>query len=429
MTTMKYCGLLLALFLVVVGLVACSEEKAKSQPSKPPVPVKVDKATSRDVPVTLRTVGTVEAQATVELRARVSGQLLQVHFQEGVDVRKGALLFTIDPASFQVALRRAEAQLGRQQAMAATAREKERRYAVLVNEGLISHQDYDLLRAEADALEAAAAADRASVEDARLQLSWSRITAPIAGRTGSLLAHAGDLISANGTQPLLVIHQVEPIDVSFTLPERELPRLRQALAAGTLPVQAIPEGATAASEAGSLTFIDNAVDTATGTIRLKATFTNLERSLWPGQFVTVSITLDTLKNTTVVPGAAVQTGQQGTFVFVAKEDGSAEMRPVKAGITFENVTVINEGISPGGWRQRRSAAHPGPGHRRRPAYLTAADPLHHPGDLLLHGPDAGLDSKKGAAQATTFHARHMKKVGPPRWRAKGQCISCHYRYW
>jgi len=347
MTTMKYCGLLLALFLLGGGLVACSEEKSKSPPTKPPVPVKVDKASSRDVPVTLRTVGTVEAQATVELRARVSGQLLQVHFHEGADVRKGALLFTIDPASFQVALRRAEAQLGRQQAMATTAREKERRYAVLVNEGLISRQDYDLLRAEADALEAAVAADRATVEDARLQLSWSRITAPISGRTGSLLAHAGDLISANGTQPLLVIHQVEPIDVSFTLPERELPRLRQALAAGTLPVQAIPEGAIAASEDGSLTFIDNAVDTATGTIRLKATFTNLERNLWPGQFVTVSIALDTLKNVTVVPAAAVQTGQQGTFVFVAKEDGSAEMRPVKAGITFENVTVINEGISPG----------------------------------------------------------------------------------
>lgn len=347
-TIMRHCGRLLLLLLVLSGgLTACSDEKSKTPPPRPPVPVKIGKATSRGVPVTLRAVGTVEARATVELRARVGGQLMQVHFQEGEDVRKGTPLFTIDPQPFQVALRRAEAQAGQQQALATTAREKERRYAVLVKEGLISQQDYELLRAEADSLEAAVAADRAAIEDARLQLSWSRIAAPISGRTGSLLAHVGDQVRANDTQPLLVIHQVEPIDVSFTLPERELPRLRQAMAAGSLPVQALPEGAGAAPETGRLTFVDNAVDTATGTIRLKATYTNAARTLWPGQFVTVLITLATLENATVVPAAAVQTGQQGTYVFVAREDGSAELRPVETGLTDAGEIVIVKGLKPG----------------------------------------------------------------------------------
>jgi len=343
----KQTGLLLLLVFLTALLPACSEEKPKGPPPRPPVPVKIAKATSRNVPVTLRAVGTVEAQASVELRARVGGQLAKVHFREGQDVHQGAPLFTIDPEPFQVALRRSEAQLVRQQALATTAREKERRYAVLVNEGLISRQDYDLLSAEAAALEAAVAADRATVEDARLQLAWSRITAPISGRTGRLLAHAGDLVRANDTQPLLVIHQVEPIDVSFTLPERDLPRLRQSLAAGTLPVQALPEGAGTAAETGTLTFIDNEVDTATGTIRIKATFANTGRTLWPGQFVTALITLSVLENATVVPGAAIQTGQQGTFVFVAKDDGSAELRPVETGLSEGGETVIAKGLQPG----------------------------------------------------------------------------------
>jgi len=347
MTPQRF-GLLLALLLPLSGwLTACSEEQPQGPPPRPPVPVVTAKAASRDVPVIVRAVGTVEAQATVALRARVGGQLAKVHFREGQDVRQGAPLFTLDPEPFQVALRRAEAQLARQQALANTAREKERRYAVLVEEGLISRQDYEFLSAEAAALEAAVAADRAAVEDARLQLAWSRISAPISGRTGSLLAHVGDLVRANDSQPLLVIHQVEPIDVSFTLPERDLPRLRQALAAGTLPVQAFPEAVESAAATGRLTFIDNAVDTATGTIRLKATFANNGRTLWPGQYVTVFITLAVVENATVVPSAAIQTGQQGTFVFVVKEDASAELRPVETGLTEGDVTVVAKGLQPG----------------------------------------------------------------------------------
>jgi multidrug efflux system membrane fusion protein len=283
----------------------------------------------------------------VEVRARVGGQLTGVHFQEGQEVRKGAPLFTIDPEPYRVALRQAEARLIRNQALARATREKEQRYLSLTSEGLTSRQEYDLIKADAEALEASVAADRAAVEEARLQLDWTRIAAPLTGRTGSLMAHAGDLITANGSQPLLVIHQLEPIDVSFTLPEKELARVRAALASGKLAVAALLPGEEQHPATGELTFIDNAVDTRTGTIRLKGSFANADRRLWPGQFVTALITLASFDNATVVPAAAVQTGQNGTFVFVARSDGSAELRPVVPGVTFAEVTVISDGVKSG----------------------------------------------------------------------------------
>jgi len=338
--------LLLAL-LTATLLAACNQEQSKGPPPRPPIPVQVGQATTRTIPLQVRTVGNVEARSTVEVLARVGGQLAQVHFQEGQDVRKGAPLFTIDPAPYQIALRQAEARLQKDQALAASAREKERRYQVLSGEGLVSRQDYDLIKAEAESLEASVAADRATVEDARLQLSWTHIAAPITGRTGGLLAHAGDMVRTNSEQPLLIIHQVEPIDVSFTVPERDLLQLRRALQAGVLPVGALLPGEENAPETGELTFIDNAVDSKTGTIRLKASFKNTNRRLWPGQFVTVLITLDSFTNATVVPAAAVQTGQKGTFVFIARADGTAELRPVTAGITHEGVTMIRDGVKPG----------------------------------------------------------------------------------
>ena len=338
--------LLPAVALLLAMLVACGKEQSKTPPAKPPVPVKIAQASTRTVPLQIRAVGTVEARSTVEVRARVSGQLNLVHFQEGHDVSRGGPLFTIDPEPYRIALRQAEAQLQKNQALAAAAREKTKRYQTLTGEGLISQQDFELIRADAEALEASVAADRAAVEDAKLQLAWTRIASPLTGRTGSLLVHAGDLVSANGSQPLVVIHQVEPIDVSFTVPEKELPRLRSAAQGGSLTVGALLPGEEQNPELGELSFIDNAVDTKTGTIRLKGSFNNAGRRLWPGQFVTVLITLDSIKDATVVPTAAVQTGQQGTYVYVARSDGTAELRPVRAGITHDGVTVIQEGIMP-----------------------------------------------------------------------------------
>lgn len=346
--SIRQIGMMLAVVIPLTVLLAgCGKEQSKGPPAKPPVPVKIGQATSRTVPLQVRAVGTVEARSTVEIRARVGGQLTQVHFSEGQDVGKGAPLFTIDPVPFQIALRQAEARLQKDQALAATAREKERRYQVLVGEGLISRQDYDLIKAEAESLEASVAADRAAVDDAKLQLSWCHLTAPLTGRTGSLMAHAGDLVAANGSQPLLIIHQIEPIDVSFTIPEKELPRVRAAMQGSALPVAALLPGEEQQPETGELTFIDNAVDTRTGTIRLKASFANAGRRLWPGQFVTVMITLASFDNATVVPSAAVQTGQKGTFVYIARSDGTAELRPVKTGIAFEDATIVTEGVKPG----------------------------------------------------------------------------------
>jgi multidrug efflux system membrane fusion protein len=339
--------LLLLALLAAALLAGCGEEKPQGPPPRPPIPVKIAQAESRTVPLQIQAVGTVEPRATIEVRSRVGGELLTVHFREGEDVRKGALLFTIDPAPFQIALRQAEARLARDQTLAATAREKERRYQSLTGEGLISRQDYDLIRAEAESLEATVAADRAAVEEAGLQLAWSRIEAPLTGRTGSLLTHAGDLVVASGSQPLVIIHQMEPIDVSFTVPEQELVRVRGALAGGTLAVAVLFPGEENRPIAGELSFIDNAVDSRTGTIRLKASFANTDRRLWPGQFVTAVMTLASFADATVVPTAAVQTGQQGTFVYLVKEDGTAELRPITRGITFEKQTVVSEGLRPG----------------------------------------------------------------------------------
>lgn len=344
---LKRSGSLLLIVLTAVLAPACSEDKPKGPPPRPPVPVKAGQALTRTVPLQVRAVGNVEARSTVGVRARIAGELVGVHFREGQEVRRGAPLFSIDPEPYRIALRQSEARLARDQALAATAREKERRYQTLTGEGLISRQEYDLLRAEAEALEATVAADRAAVEDARLQLAWCRISAPLTGRSGSLMVHVGDQVRANGDQPLVVIHQVEPIDVTFTVPEKELARVRAALAGGSLPVSALLPGEEGNPATGTLSFIDNAVDTRTGTIRLKASFANADHRLWPGQFVTVHITLAAYDNATVVPAAAVQTGQQGTFLFVARADGTAELRPVRTGITFEGMTVIDEGVKPG----------------------------------------------------------------------------------
>lgn len=335
---------LAALLAAVLLLAACQEEPAKA-PAKPPVPVRVAQVASRDVPVALRAVGTVEPRATVEVRARVGGVLEQVAFREGSDVRRGELLFLIDPQPFQVAVQRAAAQAARQQALAAAARDKERRYAALIGEGLISRQEYELLRAEAEALEAAVAGEQAALADARLQLDWTRISAPLAGRTGALQAHAGDLVAAGGVQPLVVIHQMEPIDVAFTVPERELARLRQALAAAPPAVRAEAGGTVV--DGGTLSFVDNGIDSASGTIRLKASFANRERALWPGQYVNLEVRLATLPAAVVVPTAALQRGQQGSYVFVVRSERTVELRPVTIGQADGSDTVVASGLQPG----------------------------------------------------------------------------------
>jgi multidrug efflux system membrane fusion protein len=275
----------------------------------------------------------------------VGGELVGVHFKEGQDVKKGAPLFTIDPRPYEAALKQAEANLGRDLAQAKHAREDARRYESLIQKGVVPQQQYDRFRADADALEATVLADRAAVENAKIQLGYCSIHSPIDGRTGSLIVQQGNHIKAEDIS-LVVINQIVPIDVAFSVPEQFLSEIKKYMALGKLQVEALVPMDDERPERGVITFIDNAVDTNTGTIRLKGTFANREKKLWPGQFVNVVLTLTTEPNAIVVPTQAIQTGQEGQYVFVVKQDLTVESRPVVAGRSMNNETVVKKGLNP-----------------------------------------------------------------------------------
>lgn len=342
-------GLAAGIFLAGLGvflLTGCSGKK--SEQSGPPLaPVTVETVSRKSVPVQLRTMGNVEPFTTVGIKARIDGTLNRVHFTEGQDVQKGALLFTIDPRPLEAALRQSEATLARDRAQFENAKKDAGRYAELARKGYVSQEQYEQLRTNADALSAVVQADLAQVENAKLQLGYCSIYAPVSGRAGGLLLHEGNLVKANADTPMVVINQIQPVNVTFTVPEKDLPEIRKYMAAGKLPLQveAFSSAEDKSPVRGSLSFIDNAVDKATGTIMMKASFPNQDRRLWPGQFVNVVMTLAVRKDATVVPSAAVQTSQQGQFVYVVKGD-TAELRPVIAGIEYEGLTVIEKGVTP-----------------------------------------------------------------------------------
>ncbi len=339
----------LSLLSIAAGWVlmpGCSSQKAQSAPSIA-VPVVVAPAVEKTVPVELRAIGNVQAYNTVQVKTQVPGELTGVFFKEGDDVKRGQLLFTLDPRPLESDLKRQQATLARDQAEAANARAQATRYAKLMEEGVVAREQYDQYRTQAEAMEAVAQADKNAVETARLQLAYTRIFAPLAGRTGSLLVHRGNIVKENDDKSVLVaINQLTPIYVEFAVPERYLPQVKAQTSAGKLKVQAMAPGQTEPEE-GTLTFLDNTVDPTTGTIRMKGTFDNPSRRLWPGQFVDVVLRLSERPNAVVVPTQAVQTGQQGQFVFVIKNDMTAEQRPVKAGQAVEGETIIEQGVQPG----------------------------------------------------------------------------------
>ena len=336
-------GILGLLFLAFFSS-ACSNEKSK-KPVSAPIPVTVSIAIQKTVPVELRAIGNVQAYSTVTVKSKVGGELVGVHFKEGQDVKKGAPLFTIDPRPYEAALKQAEANLGRDLAQAKHAREDARRYESLIQKGVVPQQQYDKFRTDADALEATVLADRAAVENARIQLGYCSIHSPIDGRTGSLIVQQGNHIKAEDIN-LVVINQIVPIDVAFSVPEQFLSEIKKYMALGKLQVEALVPMDDERPERGVITFIDNAVDTNTGTIRLKGTFANREKKLWPGQFVNVVLTLTTEPNAIVVPSQAIETGQEGQYIFVVKEDLSVESRPVVAGRSMNNETVVKKGLNP-----------------------------------------------------------------------------------
>jgi multidrug efflux system membrane fusion protein len=324
----------------------CSSQKAQSAPPVA-VPVVVAPAVEKTVPVELRAIGNVQAYNTVQVKTLVPGELTGVFFKEGDDVKQGQLLFTLDPRPLESDLKRLQAMMARDQAEAANARAQATRYAKLMEEGVVAREQYDQYRTQAEAMEAAAQADKSAVETARLQLAYTKIFAPLSGRTGSLLVHRGNIVKENDDKSVLVaINQLTPIYVEFALPERYLPQVKAQTSAGKLKVQAVAPGETTPEE-GTLTFVDNTVDPTTGTIRMKGTFANPSRRLWPGQFVDVVLRLSERPNAVLVPTPAVQTGQLGQFVFVINSDMTAEQRPVKAGEAVEGSTIIEQGVQPG----------------------------------------------------------------------------------
>jgi len=321
----------------------CSDEKS-NKPAAASIPVTVSMAIQKTVPVQLRAIGNVQAYSTVTIKSKIGGELVRVHFTEGQDVKKGDFLFTIDPRPYEAALKQAEANLERDLAHAKHAREDARRYESLIQKGVVPQQQYDKFRTDADALEATVIADRAAVENAKIQLGYCSIHSPIDGRTGSLIVHQGNHIKAEDIN-LVVINQIIPIDVTFSVPEQFLSEIKKFMASRKLQVEALVPMNEERPERGGITFIDNAVDTNTGTIRLKGTFANHEKKLWPGQFVNVVLTLATEPNAIVVPSQAIQTGQEGQYVFVVKSDLTVESRPVVAGRTVDTETVVQKGLN------------------------------------------------------------------------------------
>jgi multidrug efflux system membrane fusion protein len=326
-------------------LPACSE-KEKPKP-KPPVPVMAATVVQKTVPVQIRVIGNVEAYNTVSIKAQVNGMLEKVLFSEGQDVKKGQLLFTIDKRSFAAALSQARAAMARDTAQEKYAREQARRYGELLKDGIVTQDQYDQLRSNADALAESVRADRAAVDNAAVQLSYCSIRSPIDGRTGNLMVQQGNLVKANDVPVLVTINQVNPIYVTFSIPEKNLAEIKKYMAAGNLRVEAFVPNDSGPAEQGELSFLDNAVDTATGTIKIKGTFANKGRRLWPGQFVNVALTLTNIPNAVVVPTQAIQTGQEGQYIFVVKPDHTVESRPVTAGESLDGETVIAKGVNSG----------------------------------------------------------------------------------
>lgn len=344
--------LAIALALIGAALAGIFLTRSEGIPQRekrdPVVPVRVALAVKRAVPVQLQAIGTVEAFAAVAIKSRVDGQLIGVHFREGQDVKKGDLLFTIDPRPFQVALREAQARLERDIALADKAELDAQRYAELVARNHVSRDKYEQYRSNAVALRALAAADRANVDRARLQLEYCTIHAPLSGRTGRLLVDAGSQIKAGDDKGGMVeIVQIMPIHVAFAVPQQHLAEITARMAAGPLSVEAVIAGTPPLNRTGRLGFLDNKVNSQTGTIMLKAEFANTDRTLWPGQFVTAVLTLTTRPDAVVIPAVAIQVGQEGRFVFVLKPDGTVESRPVTAGMSVGDDTVIEKGLAPG----------------------------------------------------------------------------------
>lgn len=339
--------------VALAGASACSGKEGGAAaingtaPKRPPAPVTTGVVTKADVPVDVDAIGHVEASQTVSISSRIGGELVEVHFKEGDTVIPGQTLFTIDERPYKIALDLAKARLTRDQAIARNADRAAARIGALAASDITSKAEHDAASASAGSARATIAADLADVAAAELNLSYCVISAPIGGRTGALLIHAGNLVRANDTQPLVTIRQTDPARVAVSIPERYLPRLRHRIdSSEPLTLEATPEGDGAVASKGTLALVDNAIDASTGTITVFGTFPNADHNLWPGQYVKTRVRLAVDKDQVVVEARAVQDGQNGNFVYVV-EDKKAKLQPVKVARIQDDVAIIAEGLTPG----------------------------------------------------------------------------------
>jgi multidrug efflux system membrane fusion protein len=356
------------------------------------VPVVVATAVQKSVPTQIRAVGNVEAYSTVAIKSQVTGVIYKIHFKEGDDVKKDQLLFTIDPRPFEAAVKQAEANLARDNAQLNNARDQAKRYAELVDKQYVSREQYDQIRTNADAAQAVVEADKAAVDNAKVQLSYCYIYSPVSGRVGSFLINEGNLVRVNDGAPLVVINQISPIFVSFAVPEQFLTALKRHMMSGKLLIDASFAADEGRPEQGRLEFIDNAVDRSTGTVRLKGVFSNGERRLWPGQFVNAALTLTTQGDAVVIPSESIQVGPEGQQVFVVTGDKRVEQRLVTVGQTQQGESVITKGLAAGEMVVRE-------------------------GQFLL-GPDARVDIKDSAK--TDEAAKGEARKGRAKTKTKGE---------
>ncbi|HEV3061244.1 MAG TPA: efflux RND transporter periplasmic adaptor subunit [Vicinamibacterales bacterium] len=335
---------------------ACSGEAVQQTPGagtgrgggqNPPIPVTIASVEQKAVPLDVQAIGTVIAASTVAVHAQITGELTSVNFKEGDEVQQGQVLFTLDKRPLEAALLQAEANLQRDIALTQNAQAQSVRYDDLLKRGIATHEQVDQFKSTAASLDATVMADRAAVDSAKVQLEYATISAPITGRTGLLQVHRGNLVRAGDTIPIVTLNRIQPVYVTFAIPESMLPQFKHYMAAGSVRVEAKAPNEDGRPSVGQIDFIDNAVDATTGTIKIKGTFANEDRRLWPGLFVNVTVTLTTDPNATVVPTAAVQSGQQGTYVYVVKSDQTVELRPVTVARTRGDRSIVGSGLRAG----------------------------------------------------------------------------------
>ncbi len=330
--------------LLALCLTACSGDKKAQQQTQAPR-VRVEQAVRSDARRVLQVVGNVKASASVGVVSRVTGEIVKVHFAEGQDVEEGQTLISLDDRPFVAQLREKKALLAKSRAQLAKASEDMRRYAELVKNGYVSREAYEAASTEAAALKGTVQSDAAAVESAALQVSYCTLTAPIGGRVGSLSVDKGNMVKENADTPLLTIHTISPCYVVFSVPEHNLSTIFERQAEGPVTVTATPLGGE--PEQGELTLVENEVDTRTGTIRLRATFDNEKRRLWPGQFVNVSLPLGMEKDALVLPAASIQAGREGAYVYRINAAGKAESVPVKVLFEYDARCVVDAKLEAG----------------------------------------------------------------------------------